>query len=99
MSNQTKPTVKSPFQLVQPPPGPLTWSTNKPTIPGWYWCRFPSLSNTGWATTVVRIAVPQPGERLRVYPDSVTASPTPLDDKHWNRHQWSDKSITEPNPS
>ena len=99
MSNVTNPTVRSAFQLVQPPPGPLNWTTNRPTTKGWYFMRYPTLSNVGYITTVVRVDVPQPGERLRIYPDSVTAHHIPLDDKYWDRHQFSDMPIIEPNPS
>jgi hypothetical protein len=98
MSNPVGPEFNGPGAGVRsyltPRISDLRWSTNKPTTPGWYFCRKSHPKGTGWEVRICKAWAPNPAEKFRAAwaPDAIYL----MDDAFWATAQWSHMDIAEP---
>lgn len=80
-----------------PRTSPFHWSTQVPTVEGWYFERHPDPSNSGWETTVMKVFAPAAGAEL--LGEGIVCGErhcVKLSDRWWKRSQFSYEPIAEP---
>jgi hypothetical protein len=77
-----------------PRSSPYHWSSTRPSVSGWYWCRRPSAATHGWDTRCVKAYQKNSAEVMRIcyQPDMILAA----SDAFFDTCQFSFEPVPEP---